>query len=76
MVHLPYGGDIEIDIKKGGVEGQWRAWWISPRDGGREVFERGEGVGGKTFNAPSGGSLDEDWLLLVEEDVWPPLKGE
>jgi len=73
MVHLPYGGSVEVDVGKTGVEGKWRGWWIDPRTGGREVCERGEG-GRKVFKAPSEGSLGDDWLLLIEKDVWPPIQ--
>ncbi|KAK8843944.1 hypothetical protein IAR55_006736 [Kwoniella newhampshirensis] len=75
MVHLPYGGGVTIDLTKAGFgeKKSWRAWWIDPRTGGREVFMRDAGGGvTQTFQAPSGGDQDDDWLLLVEEDIWPP----
>ncbi|KAL7418636.1 hypothetical protein Q5752_007094 [Cryptotrichosporon argae] len=68
IVHLPYGGDVEVDLK--GVKGShgWRAWWIEPKSGGREIFATGDDDK-RAFAAPSGGSLDDDWLLLVEAVV-------
>lgn len=70
-VHLPYGGQVEIDLEKAKISTKWRAWWINPKTGGREVFKRGEGGGQLKVEAPSGGTLDDDWLLLVEDDVGP-----
>lgn len=69
MVHLPYGGDVTIDLARAlpGVD-RWNAWWINPRDGGRlPPFEKGESsTGEKTFTAPSGGDLKNDWLLYID----------
>ena len=71
MVHLPLGGEVQVSMSKGGLgDHKWRAWWIDPRTGGREVFESGERVTEKSFKAPSSGDGDDDWLLLVEEDKW------
>ena len=76
IVQLPEGGNVEIDLDKalrssGNREGaarkeKWRAWWIDPRIGGREVFRVGEDYGIKAFEAPSKGEGDNDWLLLLE----------
>ncbi|KAL7418647.1 hypothetical protein Q5752_007106 [Cryptotrichosporon argae] len=67
MVHLPYGGDVTVDLTS--IDGAWRAWWVDPRSGGRTLLERGQGVD-KSFRSPTEGEQDGDWLLLVEKDVW------
>jgi hypothetical protein len=70
MVHLPYGGEIEIDTGKALRGGpSYRAWWVSPASGGKEVIDNGnkhEAVGPRTFKSPTEGSLDKDWVLLLE----------
>lgn len=72
MVHLPYGGSVEIDLNEalddgeGGEGGKYRGWWIDPKTGGREIFEEGEIKGKKEFKSPSEGSLKTDWLLYIE----------
>lgn len=72
MVHLPYGGEVEVHLGLAGfTERKWRAWWIDPRCGGREVGVKGGGGDAKAFKSPTSGSLDDDWLLLIEEDKWP-----
>lgn len=68
MVHLPYGGSVEVDMKK--VEGAWRAWWVDPRSGGKSLIERGDSHENKTFKSPTEGEQDGDWILLVEKDTW------
>jgi hypothetical protein len=67
-VHLPHGGDVEVRLDKETLPGRWRAWWMSPKNGAREVFERGDG--GETFKATSStqGSIDEDWILFIDRD--------
>jgi hypothetical protein len=75
MVYLPYGGSVEVDLSKAlPDQAQWRAWWINPRTGARESFEKGEEPKGvRSFKSPTQGSLGDDWLLLVETStrVWP-----
>ncbi|ORY24577.1 hypothetical protein BCR39DRAFT_320021 [Naematelia encephala] len=71
MVHLPYGGTVDVDISKALPDLKdgkgWRGWWIDPKSGGRSTFGIGEETGAKSFEAPSGGSLECDWILLLEE---------
>lgn len=71
-VHLPYGGDVEVDMTKA-IPGaaSWKAWWFDPRSGGREVFVGGDKLGRRAFSAPSAGSLTDDWILLVTVDPYP-----
>lgn len=67
MIQLPHGGGVEVDFSRalpGG--GRWRAWWVDPRTGGREVFESGTERGTKRLVAPSECEGDDDWLLLLE----------
>jgi hypothetical protein len=68
MVHLPYGGGVDVDIGaalSGSTE--YRAWWIDPRTGGREIFEEGKvRSGAKHFHAPPEGAQEDDWLLYIE----------
>lgn len=78
MVHLPYGGEVTVDLEKALPGGKrWNAWWINPRDGGRlPPFDKGDlATGEKMFKAPSGGSISDDWLLYVDlisaTDPWP-----
>jgi hypothetical protein len=75
MVHLPYGGDVEVDLAKSlPNQTKWRAWWVDPRIGSREQFQEGDVLSGKeTFKSPSSGSLEDDWLLLLETGsrIWP-----
>lgn len=71
LVHLPYGGEVEIDLVKAlGEEGKtYRSWWVSPASGGREVLDNGSKTvtkGSKTFTSPTEGALDKDWVLLLE----------
>jgi len=76
MVHLPYGGEVKVDMAKAcPLDKGWRAWWIDPKDGSRRLATAGEKLPerrsptGREFVAPSGGSKENDWLLLVEQ-VW------
>lgn len=68
MVHLPYGGTVEVDLKRALPFGQpWRAWWVDTKCGAKSVFARGNVEdGSKVFTAPTGGSKEDDWLLLLE----------
>ncbi|RSH90754.1 hypothetical protein EHS25_009929 [Saitozyma podzolica] len=68
-VHLPYGGHVEVDLEKAlpsEGEGEYRAWWIDPRTGGKETIGKGKSdgpiKGSRRFEAPD----KEDWLLLLE----------
>jgi hypothetical protein len=67
-IHLPHGGDVQVRLDKETLPGRWRAWWMSPKNGAREVFERGDG--GEAFSAtsPTQGSIDEDWILFIDRD--------
>jgi hypothetical protein len=68
MVHLPYGGNVEVDLVAAlpGSQ-QYKAWWIDTRTGGREVFGGGKVIpGSKVFESSTGGTLEDDWLLLLE----------
>ncbi len=71
-VHLPYGGAVEVDLARAlpAAKG-WKAWWVDPRCGGREVFERGDKLGVRSFSAPSAGALSTDWILLLTADPYP-----
>lgn len=73
-VHLPYGGKVEVNVGTalGRDVREWRSWWINPRTGGRNLGDD-EDKGGEvvSFTAPSGGSLENDWILLVTAGVWP-----
>lgn len=71
-VHLPYGGEVEVDLGLA-VPGapSWKAWWIDPRAGGREVFASGTKLASRAFTAPTAGSLADDWILLVTADPYP-----
>ena len=69
LIHLPYGGSVEIDVKKGLSDfvGPWNAWWIDPRSGGRHIFLQETSLSTPVvLRAPTGGSLRDDWLLLIE----------
>jgi hypothetical protein len=66
-VHLPYGGHVEVDLEKAlDTAGEYRAWWIDPRTGGKETIGKGKTdgpiKGSRSFEAPD----KEDWLLLLE----------
>lgn len=68
MVHLPYGGEVTIDIGKAlpGKVGAWRAWWVDTKCGAKELDQSGKGQHVEKFVSPSEGTLKDDWLLLVE----------
>lgn len=68
-VHLPHGGGVEVRLDKAIVSDRWRAAWIDPRTGACETFKR-ESAGGETLRArsPTEGSIDQDWILLVQRD--------
>ncbi len=68
MVHLPYGGVVDVNVEKALKVGRYRAWWIDPRIGAKEVIGTGAAVNVNdtsaktTFDSPDG----KDWLLLLE----------
>lgn len=71
MVHLPYGGYTKIDLSgaMGQCKSTYRAWWIDPRSGGRSPLFKGErkAIDGQAgFTSPTEGSLEHDWILLLE----------
>ncbi|BEI82007.1 hypothetical protein CcaverHIS002_0211670 [Cutaneotrichosporon cavernicola] len=71
-VHLPYGGTVQVDLALAIPSAKgWKAWWVDPRCGGREVFETGNNLGVRAFSAPSAGTLSDDWILLLSVDPYP-----
>jgi hypothetical protein len=69
LVHLPYGGEVEVDLEKALTGGTYRAWWVSPASGGREVLDNGAKTavkGSRLFTSPTRGDLKKDWILLLE----------
>jgi hypothetical protein len=67
-VHLPHGGEVEVRLDKETMPGKWRAWWMSPKNGAKEVFKRGDGGENLKVTSPTQGSIDEDWILFVDRD--------
>jgi hypothetical protein len=67
-VHLPHGGEVNVRLDKDVLPGQWRAWWMNPKSGSKEVFERGSDQSSLTACSPTQGSIDEDWILFVDRD--------
>jgi hypothetical protein len=69
MVHLPYGGTVNVDIDRA-IQGEtYRAWWVCPSTGGKASLNKGEkqtARGAQEFTSPSEGSLEDDWVLLLE----------
>lgn len=68
-VHLPHGGEVEVRLDQEVLPGQWRAWWMNPKSGAKEVFERGSGQGRLKARSPTEGSIDEDWILYIDRDI-------
>ena len=69
LVHLPYGGEVDIDLKLALSGLRYRAWWVDPASGGREVLDEGsksEIKGSRVFQTPTAGDLDKDWVLMLE----------
>lgn len=68
-MHLPYGGEVEVDLAKAlqghGGKG-WKGWWVDPRTGARQLFAKGP-ADQTTLKAesPAEGSNKDDWLLLL-----------
>jgi hypothetical protein len=67
-VHLPHGGDVEARLDKETLPGKWRAWWMNPKTGSKEVFQRGGGEESLKVTSPTQGSIDNDWILYVDRD--------
>ena len=73
MVHLPLGGSVGVDVHKAlpGSD-RYRGWWVDPRIGSKVVFARNVDVLssdsiGITFEAPSGGTIENDWILYLTD---------
>lgn len=73
LVHLPYGGAVEIDVSMAlshSKSATFRVWWVDPRSGGKTPAERGTRLSlpatVREFISPTSGSLDTDWVLLLE----------
>lgn len=67
MVHLPYGGTVEVDLAKTGQEGAWGSWWVDTKCGARSSCSRGDTTAElQVFTSPTEGSKNEDWLLVLE----------
>lgn len=71
--HLPHGGEVEVRLDASVVSDRWRAAWLDPKTGAREVFQRGSGEASLIARSPSEGSIDKDWILFVERDELPGL---
>lgn len=73
MIHLPFGGTVEVDLSlalDGAAKG-YRAWWVDPKTGGKASLDKGaiqkvEDKQKRSFSSPSEGSIDTDWVLLLE----------
>lgn len=68
MVHLPFGGSVTIDLTLA-LPGAatFRGWWIDPRVGSKVIAIHTSPVNASwEFEAPTGGSIDDDWLLYLE----------
>lgn len=72
MVHLPYGGTVRLDMRKALSDTRiecWKAWWIDPRTGGRELFQPAgnhEVHVSFTSSTTTKDDSDNDWLLYIE----------
>jgi hypothetical protein len=75
-VYVGYGDAFVLDL--GALAAAWglvgttvTAHWFSPRDASITIIEAEEGFlaeSKKTFVAPSSGSVEDDWLLVVKAD--------
>ena len=67
-VHLPHGGDVEVSLDKETLPAKWRAWWMIPKTGSKEVFQKGDGGESLKVSSPTQGSIDTDCILYVDRD--------
>jgi hypothetical protein len=65
-VHLPQGGDVEVRLDEKVLPAKFRAWWLSPKTGAKEIFAWGDGGTVMMTSSPTKGSIDQDWILFVE----------
>lgn len=68
-VHLPHGGNVEVRLDKETLPARWRAWWMNPKTGSKEVFQRGDGGESLKVTSPTQGSIDNDWILYIDRDA-------
>jgi hypothetical protein len=68
-VHLPHGGEVTVGIDQSILSDKWRASWLDPKTGAREVFKRGSKEEIFTARSPTEGSIDNDWVLLLQKDT-------
>lgn len=68
-VHLPHGGEVEVRLDEKVLPDKWRAWWMNPKSGSKEVFERGSGSHSLKARSSTEGSIDQDWILYVDRDA-------
>lgn len=74
-VYSPQGLSFGVDVGYvAGVLGggsnttvKWTEKWYSPRNGSFVSEAEGCGVDVVTFNPPSGGSVDHDWVLFLDD---------
>ncbi len=74
-IYSPQGFAFGVDLGHlAGVLGgcsttslKWTQSWYSPRNGSFVSEKKGSGVGAATFQPPTGGSVDNDWVLLLDD---------
>jgi hypothetical protein len=69
MIHLPYGGIVEVNIEKAlSRSTDFQAWWINPRDGSKHALEpERRHTPHREFESPSCGTMEQDWILYIEQ---------
>lgn len=74
-VYSPQGLSFDVDVNYladvlgGGCNTtlKWTQRWYSPRNGSFVSEDEGCGVSVTTFEPPTSGSVDHDWVLLLEK---------
>lgn len=68
-VHLPHGGEVTIRLDGSILSDRWRASWLDPKTGACEMFKRESSEEDFTARSPTEGSIDHDWVLLLQKDT-------
>ena len=73
-VYAPQGESFQVNLTRLGTaasiagKATWTERWYDPRTGefGEQKKQSAELKGAKTYQPPSGGGIDHDWVLLID----------